>query len=78
MTELCPSCKISRNKDVKMLMKEGVPPYMDFRPIAQQHPLVVVRTFANMAVESMMKNIEKNLYYYKCPECGHIDLREKT
>jgi hypothetical protein len=51
---------------------------MDFRPIAKQHPLVVVRTFASVAAESMMKNIEKNLYYYKCPECGHIDLRERT
>jgi exosome complex RNA-binding protein Csl4 len=78
MTELCPSCKISRNKDVKMLLNEGVPPYLDIRPIAQQHPLVVVRAFANRAVESMMKNIEKNIYYYKCPECGHIDLREKV
>jgi len=78
MTELCPSCKVTRSKDVKMLMYEGVPPYLDIRPIAQQHPLPIVRSFANRAVTTVMKNIEQNIYYYKCPECGHIDLREKV
>ncbi|MEM2233929.1 MAG: hypothetical protein QXP81_10375, partial [Nitrososphaerota archaeon] len=76
--QICPSCYISREKKVVMLRYSGIPEYLDMRPVARQHPIAVLRPFAERTVSQVMETIEQRIYYYKCPECGYIEIHEKV
>ncbi|MEM4268726.1 MAG: hypothetical protein QW223_01250 [Candidatus Caldarchaeum sp.] len=60
-----------------MTLMKGLPPYLDLVKIATEHPMRLVRSFVIEKAHEIQQNIEKHVYYYKCPGCGHIALFER-
>lgn len=74
---ICPSCLANTGKKVEMLRYEGLPEYLDFRPVARQHPIPIVRGFAEKTLNQVVSRIENKIYYYKCRECGYVQIHER-
>jgi rubrerythrin len=74
---ICPSCFINREKRVEMLKYNGIPEYLDIRPYIKSHPLAIVRGFAERTAGEVITRISDKIYYYKCRECGYIEIHER-
>ena len=75
---ICPVCLINKNKKVEMIKMEGLPVYLDIRPFAKQHPIPIVRGFAEKTLNKIFDDIKGKIFYYKCPKCGYVQIHESV